>query len=258
MIKLLVVLICLVFSAFSKAESFCNLSLDNIKNKAVGYRNRGNYCEGIYKEGYSSRSNIKLLGYHIAPVDFIKNLDDTAKITVASPVGELVHTVLHDTVLNTFYRRDQLIRGGQVVDWSLDVIKHSKVDISANELIGIGCLPKCFGGADIYFPINISSSGLGGKVDDHRVYLELPLSSQEVRVRLVDQKTKQVVFSQRENRPVETVRSFKEVPVNVIESFRLPKIKKTAYLEVDVLKKTPSGKEGIVSTSFLLGVAGGE
>lgn len=231
------------------AEDVCDSSLMKIKNQSFGYHMRGDYCEGLYEENYSNRVDIKLIGYHFASFDYVKGVHSNAKISVAAPKDQWVHTIISDNLRSKFYRRDQRILGGETINWSLKVINNPKVSLFANQLIGMACLPRCFEDTDIYFPINVTASN--NTVADPILYLELPVNSKKVRLRIVDQKTKEPIIDKNTKKILSQIRTFETRVVGLIETFSFPVLDNNAYLEVDVLLE--ESKEKIISRSFLLG-----
>lgn len=233
------------------ADCYLDVTAD-IKKEFI-YRDRGGYCEGLYEQGYSNRADIKLVGYHLFPFDFIPGVDPFAHIGVSAPKHKKVHTVILDNVQSKFYRRDQNVVAGERVTWPLDIINSSKVSLEANQLVGIACLPLCFEATDIYYPIYISSSSQVDSISPS-LYLELPLNIQKVRLVAVDRVTKKPLIDLGTKQPLyQYVRSFEFKTVSLVEVFFVPHFEDDVYLEVDVLLKSNAKKEKIISRSFLLG-----
>lgn len=241
------------FQALS-VEADCGIeSLDSLDSSVV-YKSRGNFCEGIYEEGYSTDNEILLVGYHLHSIAYTKGLDKSAKIAVEAPSGEAVNVIFLDTLASKFYRRDQTLTGGEPVDWPLKIISDEKVSLSANQLVGIGCSPKCHNQNSIYYPVSVYVKEQ--PVIKPSIHIEFPVGTAGVRLTAIDPLTKKTIMlpGTEDSAYLET-RSFNNSPIKLIEVFTIPVFNETVIIQLNVILRGRFGKKKNIATSFRLGNA---
>lgn len=140
----------LYFSSQTAQAADCELSTDADSDSDVAYQDRGNRCEGFYRQNVTSRVNLRIVGYHANRV-VIDTTDASWTVRLKTHPGDeqekpsLKVISLRPT---DYFQMDtnELSDTGEFI-WETDVLASLDHPPQPRHLAAVACRPSCAGDA---------------------------------------------------------------------------------------------------------------
>ncbi len=144
---LALLLLCLAGTQSNQAlAADCQLPAGAAEASALAYQDRGNRCEGIYRQKVSGRVNLRIVGYHANRVK-IDNSSDEWVIQMQAHAEQATQLPLLQVVslrANDYFQMDttQLNEDG-IFRWQTDLLSGLDYPPQARDLAALACSPSC-------------------------------------------------------------------------------------------------------------------
>lgn len=123
----------------------CLLQSETRGSQEIAYRDRGDRCEGTYRQMVASRVNLRIVGYHAnrPPVNFAAY--ETLDLHVAGLEGSFSPWLKIESLRHSdYYQMDTRSVGSNgLYTWPLQVVKRFPEPPLASQLAAIACETEC-------------------------------------------------------------------------------------------------------------------
>src|SRR5271169_6747915 len=153
----------------ARAEMTCHRNnIEPVPDPAVGYRARGNRCEGLFAVPVSTSARLQIVGFHAGQFPVTPLGSNTSVVSVRTrPPSSSDEVLLQAIALRplTFYAMDttQLASDG-AFSWDTSVLASPTLALRANELGIVACTVLCDPTKDpVYLPVAMVAPSGGGR-----------------------------------------------------------------------------------------------
>lgn len=155
----------------------------------LGYRQRGDRCEGLYLAKVSAVIGLEVLGIHAGAFASLPlRPDQELQVGVQRGTGETVLVEATALRVDTYYAMDttQLDRVGRF-RWSADVVGAPALALRGDELGVLACIEPCRGTAEpLYLPVRMEVPAAAGDAVTAVLRAQVDLRQVEVTVTAPD------------------------------------------------------------------------
>jgi hypothetical protein len=134
----------------------CMLSARAVEVSEIGYRLRGDRCEGLFVVEVSGESQMRLIGFHLGEPTFDLKSPLPVPIRVRSKAsGASLRMSSLEPHVRYQMDTDDLV-AGKPYQWTTEIVRDSRVALSASAIAAIACTNGCRADDDTrYFPVTI-------------------------------------------------------------------------------------------------------
>jgi hypothetical protein len=147
----------LLGGGFAEAAGECPVEVRADPANPVAYKNRGDRCEGVFRQQVAASAQLSLIGVHRHAPDFKARSGKDLKI--ASPPHLQSGTALSLRILSSrprqYYRLDANLTSGAAFLWKRDVIDNSALQLGPNDIKALLCDKSCSVREPKIYPVSI-------------------------------------------------------------------------------------------------------
>lgn len=154
-------LLTVLLSAVGSAEAAdCLRPVVAGSDDETAYKDRGAYCEGLYKQPFSAVDEFSIVGFHAAPLELPASpFKRTAFIYVHASLDEEITVKVSDISSLVFYQLDFTASSDmREMQWSLSIVRNPKVALRGEQLAALACSGDCASRQPTYLPVAVGVS----------------------------------------------------------------------------------------------------
>ena len=169
-------------------NGFCRADIVPTDNKKIGYRDRGDRCEGLFVQKVSA-TGLRIAAFHNHPAIYKK---DSLHIGVYSKAVETSKELTVTSIKSRQHYRMDTVFSGDAYDLPLDVLQHPLIDVKPADVSAVVCTDNC----QSTLPTLVPASFAKDKERNPYVTFIANLQLHELRVTIKDKGTDEILFSQ--------------------------------------------------------------
>lgn len=175
------------FPATQAVAGNCVEGLIPVGDGEIAYQERGNRCEGLLMQPFSS-TGLRVVGFQRGASRFEQN---DRLLTVRSPGSAEKRITVVSVKTGVNYRLDAVSRGLSF-SFPLSVITNSAVSLRDRDIAATVCVAQCSGLAPTLVPAEVSSAASqSGRV---AIFMRATVNLAKLKVRIVDASGSSVLF----------------------------------------------------------------
>lgn len=125
-------------------------------NPEVGYKRRGDRCEGLFNRPVAAAVNLTVIGAHLNQPAFSASASEAVAVRVpaAGPAGPLNLRIVSAKV-RQYYRLDASVGASRLFNWPADVRAHPLVQLAPADVRAVACSGSCDSATPTIVPLVI-------------------------------------------------------------------------------------------------------
>lgn len=148
---------CLLLAPGALAQSPCAAVIADA-NPEVGYKKRGNHCEGLYHRPVAAEVNLSVIGAHVGEPNFAVASREAVAVRVpATEASGPLNLRIVSTKVRQYYRLDAAISAARGFDWPAEVRSHPLVQLKPADVRAMACAGSCDGNSPIILPLQLGN-----------------------------------------------------------------------------------------------------
>lgn len=135
----------LVFAGAADAQKLpCPVSVDAAASAGTTYTNRGDRCEGLFRQPVAASAELRIIGFHRHPPSFAVRSGVPIQVAVTPRTASTpIRLRVVSAKQRQYYRMDAAVPAGGRFTWKRDVIDHSGVMLEPQNTKAIACEGDC-------------------------------------------------------------------------------------------------------------------
>lgn len=154
----------------------------------LGYRDRGDRCEGLYQKDVGS-TGLRIVGFHNAQ----NTIAHGSKLATVRTVGDSPKQLSIESTRKRLYYRLDARFAGRSFRYPLQVIRTDELRIEANELATVACVENCNGVRPTLVPVVVTTNA-DNILPNPFIVLQATSALQKLRIEIQDFATGRVLM----------------------------------------------------------------
>lgn len=147
---------CLAVCLAGPAAAQCPVALESNSDQATGYTQRGDRCEGLFRQPVATSAALRIVGIHRHGPEFAPGSGAPITVSVSRPPRAKLGLRILSTKPRQYYRLDGVMAANGTFAWSRDVMDHARIRLEPSNVKAVACEQSCETKGARLYPISIA------------------------------------------------------------------------------------------------------